>query len=265
MTFGNMMWKTALGRCIYESDSGVQVHQNARYRWLATDDDALQTLINRRRPEQPGLEYITPLVNMVLTFPGDCCLLGLGGAGIPHALFPALMNSRMVAVDNSQEVITIARQYFKTDRVTNLTIVHENAERFVQSTTQPYQHVMVDLYHSNNYPVECNTDAFFIHCKALLNSTGILTVNIINLQKQHELFRRIRQQFNQCTLVVPVKNCSNTLVFAFKMEKSESFLEKIQQIKCLHSLVWDKTWGCMGHCSERNFLVKQWLKWRRFF
>lgn len=240
------MWKTILGRCIYESNSGFQVHQNARYRWLTTGNHVLQTLINRRHPEKIGLEYISPLVQMVLTFPGDCCLLGLGGGGIPHALFPALANANMVAVDSSQDVIDIATKYFKTDRVINLTTIHQNAQDFVQSISQTYQHIIIDVYNSNHYPIECNNDAFFTHCKALLKPEGIMTINLIDLRKQWPLFQRIRNQFNNCTITVPIKGTSNSLVFAFNLEKSRHFLNKIGTIQCIKSLVWDPLWGCIG-------------------
>src|SRR5436189_600067 len=100
----NSLWKTSLGLCLYESHSGYRVYQNAWYRWLTMGNRVLQTLINRRHPERGGLEYVTPLIQMTRAFPGDCCLLGLGGAGVAHALFPVLPNFRMIAVDNSQEI-----------------------------------------------------------------------------------------------------------------------------------------------------------------
>lgn len=240
------MWKTILGRCIYQSDSGFQVHQNAWYRWLTAGDTILQTLISRQNPEQIGLEYIKPLKHMVLTFPGDCCILGLGGAGIPHALFPVLTDSRMVAVENNQDIIDIAARYFKTDRVTNLTTVHQNAQDFVQSASENYQHIIIDVYNSDRYPVECSDDAFFSHCKALLNPEGILSINLINIRKEWQLFQRMRNKFNNNTLVIPIKNTSNTLIFAFNMENSDSFLDKIRHIPSIKNLIWDQTWGCIG-------------------
>lgn|GEM_PF-1303326 len=267
------MWKTTLGRCIYKSDSGFQVHQNAWYRWLTTGNNVLQSLINRRNPEQFGLEYIAPLTHMVRSSPGDCCVLGLGGAGIPHALFPALTNWRMVAVELNQDVIDIAARYFKVDRITNLTTVHQNAQDFVRSTSENYQHMIIDVYNSNHYPVECSNDAFFSHCQALLNPGGILSINLINIHQEWQLFQRIRNLFNNNTLVVPIKNTSNTLVFAFnieksalsadfrlreqvanrrlvgtalKAEKSNSFLDKIQHIHGVKNIVWDPSWGCIG-------------------
>ena len=240
------MLKTNFRRCIYQSPSGFRVYQNACYRWLTFGNTFLQTLIHRRHPERAGLEYIRPLVQMVRTFPGDCCLLGLGGAGIAHALTPFLTDSRMIAVDNSEDVIDIAARYFMTDDIPHLTTVHQSADEFVQSTTAVYQHILVDLHDANDFPLACNNDAFFAHCKALLKPEGILTVNLLHLHKSVDLFQRIRQQFDQCTIVVPVKGTTNTLVFAFNRSGSADFLPIIQQINFLKNVIWDEAWGLVG-------------------
>ncbi len=236
------MLKTTFGRCIYESPSGFKVYQNACYRWLTFGNNILQTLIHRRHPGRTGLEYTRPMVQMVRAFPGDCCLLGLGGAGIAHAL----ADSRIVAVDHSADVIDIAGRYFMTDDIPHLTTVHQNAVEFVQSTTAVYQHILVDLHDAHEFPLACNNDIFFARCKALLKPEGVLAVNLIHLQKNVELFQRIRQQFLQCTLVVPVKGTTNTLVFAFNRFGSTGFLNHIQQIHFVKHLIWDQAWGFVG-------------------
>ena len=236
------MLKTTFGRCIYESPSGFKVYQNTCYRWLTFGNTILQTLIHRTHPGRAGLKYILPLVHMVKAFPGDCCLLGLGGAGIAHAL----ADSRMIAVDNSKDVIDIAARYFMTDDIPHLTTVHQNAVEFVQSTTVVYQHILVDLHDANDFPLACNNDAFFAHCKALLKPKGIMAVNLSHIQENMELFQRIRQQFDQCTIVVPVKGTTNTLVFAFNGSGSADFLTKIHQMPFLKKPIWSQMWGLVA-------------------
>lgn len=243
------MLKTLLGRCIYESESGFRVYQNFKYRWLTLGTDALQTLINRRYPNQAGLEYIPPLIKMVTQFPGDCCILGLGGAGLPHALFPILPNAQITAVDNNQEVIDIARRYFRSEHISNLTTIHQNAANFVQSTSDTYQHMIIDLYNGCEYPCECNNKAFITYCKALLKPEGILAINLINIEKEKDLFQYIRNEFNHWTLTVPIKGTSNTIVFAYHLVKSNNFLDKIQSMSFVKKLHWDARWGIIGEIS----------------
>ena len=87
------MWKTFAGRCIYASPNGAKVYQNLRYRWLTLGSDAIQTLLHRYQPQHFGLNYVNQLTFAAKHTPGDSCLLGLGGAGVAHALAPYLGSS----------------------------------------------------------------------------------------------------------------------------------------------------------------------------
>ena len=113
------MWQTKMGKCIYTSPSGYKVYQNLFYRWLTLGSDALQTVINRRTPQKPVLYYLPALTLMTRKYPGLTCLLGLGGAGL--ALM--LNKTSLVAVDNSEEVIEIAKKFFMIEHLKNLTII----------------------------------------------------------------------------------------------------------------------------------------------
>jgi len=239
------MLKTLLGHCIYESQSGFRVYENFKYRWLTLGTDALQTLISRRYPHQASLEYIPPLIKMVTQFPGDCCILGLGGAGLPHALFPVIPNAQITAVDNNQEVIDIARRYFRSEHILNLTTIHQNAIDFVQSSSDTYQHIIIDLYNGCEYPRECNNKAFISYCQALLQPEGILAINLINIEKEKELFQNIRDVFNHWTMTVPIKGTSNTLVFAYNLINPNKFLEKLQSMSFIKRPHWDPQWGIL--------------------
>lgn len=241
-----MMLKTTFGRCLYQSPSGLRVYQNACYRWLTFGNTILQTLIHRRHPERAGLKYILPLVELVRTFPGDCCLLGLGGGGIAHAISPILSEYRLIAVEQNEEVMDIAARYFMTDTLSHLTSIHDNAATFVQSATTAYQHILVDLHDANDFPLACHTDAFFAGCKARLRPTGILAVNLMQIQKNITLFNRIRQQFEERTIVIPVTGTTNSLVIALNEKKSTRFLRQLEEMSFLKSIIWNPDWGLVG-------------------
>lgn len=246
------MWKTRFGRCIYESPLGIKVHQNLFYRWLTFGGGILQTLMNRRHPERSGLQYIEPLRQMVFSFPGDICLLGIGGAGVARALCPVLKQFGMVAVDNNQEVISIAKKYFNAADINNLMMLHENACKYVQFSKERFQHLIVDLHDSFDYPVECSNAWFFEHCRRLLKPQGFLAINLINIHEKRSLFQLIRAEFNDCTLVIPIKGLANCIVFAGNMSSLREFLDKIQNLKFISQLFWDEVWGYMALSSSAN-------------
>lgn len=236
------MWKTRLGKCIYTSPSGCKVFQNYLYRWLTFSSQALQTVINRRYPYKPVLYYLPALSLMARYVADTCCLLGLGGAGLPHLLHKKNPNQRLVAVDNSEEVIVIARQFFMLDRIPNLTLVHDNAQDYVRESQEQYRHLMVDLYDANYFPAACKTEEFFMHCKSRLTPDGILAVNLANITEQWAIFQLVKSQF-KATLVIPVKKSSNMVILAANNDDKELLLEQVKASGEIKKIMWVEGWG----------------------
>ncbi|HHF7375058.1 spermidine synthase [Legionella bozemanae] len=239
------MWKTKLGKCIYTSPAGYKVYQNACYRWLTLGSNALQTVINRHKPQKPVLYYLPALTLMARNYPGTICMLGLGGAGI--ALM--LKDSPLVAVDNSEEVIEIAKRFFIIDRLKNLTIIHENAMDYVQKCETNFTHLIVDLYNANHFPPECANAHFFVLCKRIITEDGFLAINLANVKEQYPIFQLVKNQFNH-TLVIPVRNSANMIVFASKNKSKELFMNKIKETGAFKRIIWVDSWGYVGDYKQ---------------
>jgi spermidine synthase len=239
------MWKTKLGKCIYISPSGYKVYQNLFYRWLTFGSPALQTVINRYNPQKPVLYYLPALTLMARKFPGTSCLLGLGGAGVAHMLSSENPSLLLTAVDCSEEVIQIAKQFFMIDRIHGLTIEHQNAADYVRDCPTQYQHLIIDLYDANNFPVECSNSEFFIHCKNRLVKDGLLAVNLANYKEQLPIYQLIKKQFKN-TLIIPVIKSANMIIIASLHENKEQFFNKIREAGEIKKIVWMNLWGYVG-------------------
>lgn len=238
---------TIIKRCIYQSSSGIRVYQNPRFRWLTFGNQFIQTVIRRRHPQRPALDYISLIIQVVLNSPGDCCLLGLGGAGIAHALRPGLGTASIIAVDNNQEVIDIANRYFNLSDINHLITIHQNADRFVATAAGHYQHMLIDLHDANAFPHECNHPQFFAHCHALIKPGGTLIVNVLNIQKNRSLFEYIQRQFNNDVILVPIKATTNTLIVAYHLTHRNQLLNRVKTHGFIKHLIWDDYWGYIGH------------------
>ena len=240
------MWKIKGGRCIYQASNSIKVYQNFLYRWLTLDSSAIQTIINRRHLEKPELSYIHQLGFAVREQPANCCLLGLGGAAIVHSIAPYLNNSTILAVENNAEIIQIAAHYFMTDRIKNLSILHQDANLFVQQHNSTYQHVIVDLFDAHSFPKHCNSQQFFANCKRLLLPHGILAVNLANLHEQWPVFQHIRETFHQHTISLPVKGVANMVILACNSPSITPLLDLFKNNQCVKRLSWDAHWGCIA-------------------
>lgn len=241
-----MIWKTLAGRIIHQGSHGIAVHQNMAYRWLTFDSDAVQTLINRRHPEKYGLQYIQPLTLAARAKPATSCLLGLGGAGVAHAISPWFGDCPLDAVENNPEIIDIAAQYFMTNQIKNLNIIHQDAALFVEQAEPRYYHLMVDLFTAHSFPEQCNNADFFKQCRRVLMPNGILAVNLANLREQWSVYTHIRSHFQHCTISIPVKGAANMIVLACKAQSIKPMLDLLEQSRCLKYLNWDSSWGCVA-------------------
>jgi spermidine synthase len=131
------------------------------------------------------------------------------------------------------------------DRIPHLTIVHQNANDYIRECNTTYDHLMIDLYDANNFPAECNNEAFFIHAKNELKENGFLAVNLANYKEQWPIFEIIKKQFNN-TLVIPVKKSANIIIIASAHGDKETFIKQIQSSSEIKRIVWMDSWGYVG-------------------
>ena len=173
-------------------------------------------------------------------------MLGLGGAAVAHLLAPDLGNSKLIAVENNADVIQIAATYFMTERLKNMTVIHQDAHLFVQQCDTRYQHLLIDLFDANSFPANCNTPEFFENCRRILLPDGILALNIANLHEQWPVFQQIQKHFYQRTVLLPVKGTANMVMLACNSSSIASLLNLLKNSGHLKELSWDAMWGCIA-------------------
>ena len=235
-----MRWFTKFGRCVYTSPSGYKVYENYFFRWLTLDSTVLQSIINKKRPSKPVLYYLPALTLMPRIYPKECCLLGLGGAGAVQVLSSYPLS--ITAVDNSQEIIQIAKQYFMIDKAPLLKIVHQSAELYLDQCTTSYGHLLVDLYNAQSFPPECNNELFFFQCKNRLTPDGFLSVNLANSKEQHPILQLIKKHFTN-TMVIPIKKCANMVIIASNHQSKEEFIDIFLNSKEIKKIALVSSWG----------------------
>lgn len=241
------MWKTKFKKCIYTSPSGYKVYQNRWYRWLTFSGKEYQTLINRKHPEKPELNYIAPMTLAMRTLPGSCCLLGIGGASALHLLKQQDAYDSITAIDSSAEVIEIANKYFHLSKIPRLNIIEDTAEHFLQETTSRYKHLIIDIYQSDAFPSNCLNQQFFQDCKDVLEPDGILSINIANRADQQPIVQFIKNLFGHNTLYIPVQDCMNAIMIASNAQsrlldalRQGTEVEQIQWVSPIGHVAWMK-------------------------
>ena len=106
--------------------------------------------------------------------------------------------------------------------------------------------MLVDLFGAHTFPAQCNTYAFFKQCQRLLLPNGILAVNLADMTEQRNVFDWIQEDFDQKTIVLPVKGASNIIVLAFNGPSITPLLSLLEECGELKKLSWSSEWGWMG-------------------
>ncbi|MGQ3889049.1 spermidine synthase [Legionella sp. CNM-1927-20] len=247
-----MLWQTLAGRCIYRSDH-IRVYDNYFFRWLKFNSNAFQSLINKLTPSRPALNYVKALTFAARQRPGNCCMLGLGGAGVAHALAPLLQSYTLTAVEMNSEVIDVARRYFMLERLTNLTVIQEEASAFMAHCQQTFRHLLIDIADANDFPASCKNKDFFLNCQRILSSQGILAINIANAYEHQFIFTMLKHQFASSIITLPVKRCVNIIFMATHKDNFNSLLGYFNQSNEVKQLVWDQKWGYIAYLHYDKF------------
>lgn len=247
------MWKTKLGYTLYQGKDNLKVLQNPWYRWLKFGKHYLQSAINRKNLSKPVLSYIPVLASPATYFPGEVYCLGLGGAGIMHYLAPFLGETPMTAIELNPEVIKVARQFFYVDEIKTLTIIEDEGLHWLQHFTGVINHLIIDLYTENSFPLHCRTPEFFSLCKQVLSPQGFLTINLANFREQLPVFELIKKEFDNSILTLPIPNSGNLVIIAANPARISALLEAWRADKRLLRFEWDAIWGKVIELNHRPY------------
>lgn len=135
--------------------------------------------------------------------PEDCprraLLLGLGGGTVALALARRRPDAEIMGIEHDPFVVTLAREHFGLDGLPQLTIVQDDAFRWVetQQTDEAgrFDLICLDLYDAGRLAPGALATPFLRQLAALLAPGGALTVNLMADGRLGERLHRLRHVF----------------------------------------------------------------------
>lgn len=220
------------GRCIYRSPQNIEVYQNSKFIWIQFNALFIQSMIVKKKPHHPILPYLNHFLLFTKLTPGPICLLGLGGGCVVHILRPLLDQHSLTAVEIHEDMIHIAKQFFKLPEHQNLNIICNSAENFMSQNQKKYKHLLIDLGNATGFPKECRTTLFIEHCYAALEEGGILMMNLTHYSDISFFKPIIQSIFRQNPLIIEADgnwilsvNKNSTKKILINMLKNSGFLK----------------------------------------
>jgi spermidine synthase len=123
------------------------------------------------------------------------------------------------AVEIREDIISIAHTYFFVPHDKRLTIIPDDAYRFVyhnaKQSKEKYDVILVDVYDQNGLAPSVDKADFFSSCKLLLDQDGILVVNMWAASGHHikQYLELLHLTFNSKPFCLPVPERGNVIVF----------------------------------------------------
>lgn len=125
-------------------------------------------------------------------------ILGVAGGSVIKTLVNEIdFNGEITGVEIDPEIISLANTYFKLNEIPNLTIIIEDACRFVQKTNKTFDLIVIDIFQDNSMPQFLFETVFVENTKYLLNPGGYLLFNtMIHSKSDLERNKKYINHFN---------------------------------------------------------------------
>tara|TARA_R110001583_G_scaffold10698_8_gene49175 strand:+ start:5006 stop:5812 length:807 start_codon:yes stop_codon:yes gene_type:complete len=170
---------------IYQKDDhGIDliVKESGQFRWFEYGGQAIQSLMQKSKPEQ----IVMPVCQSLLVFlllDNDgvknktlkVLNLGLGGASIERAL-ATIPNILITSVDASLSIIEVAKDYFHLPP--QVQVFCQKAEQFIEQTNDVYNVVICDLFIGENSARCIFTENFYRQLSKITESNNVLMINL---------------------------------------------------------------------------------------
>jgi len=119
-------------------------------------------------------------------------LLGCGAGSIPTIIYKELnLNPKIDAIEIDEKVIQLGNKYFDLGQFSNLNIVIDDAMKFVSTTSNKYDLILVDLFNGINVPEEFLSQEFFKKLKSSLENKGQILLNFVAYN--HETKKKVNE------------------------------------------------------------------------
>ncbi|WP_286267673.1 hypothetical protein [Thalassotalea atypica] len=155
----------------------LEVRDAENYRWFNFGGSIIQSLMNKNQTEQ----VIMPVCQAMLMFllwqdsPKSILNLGTGGATFER-FFSKNQNVDITSVDNSAEVIDIAKRYFY---LPNQVTTHcQQAEEYLTGCTQRFDVILCDIFSEQKNVFCINQISFYQRLSHSVSEDGIVSINL---------------------------------------------------------------------------------------
>ena len=208
------------------TESEVEVSESRGVRSLYLGSPTVQSSMSLAHPNDLILDYTKAMMSFLLFHVRvhSVACIGLGGGSIPKFIRKMLPEIDICVIENSQQVINVARQYFflpeDDDR---LSVIYSDGMTWIDSAGE-YDVIMLDAFDGSGVPTGFTEDEFIQKIKNHL--TQHLWSNDPQLKSR---IKQIEASFDQIALI-PTPKGGNIVALAFCKEPTAAHMASITEL-----------------------------------
>lgn len=160
--------------------------------------------------------YSAETLHLFAPKPRELLLLGLGSGGVGKLLVERTPGLAATYIEIDPAVVEIATAHFGFRQQPGMSVVLDDARRFVASATRKWDWIYCDTYIGQAVPFHLATREFFTELRGHLTPGGVVALNLagaIHHPFSRAIYRTLRQVFDQVE-VFSVPGSGNFLLVA---------------------------------------------------
>jgi spermidine synthase len=106
-------------------------------------------------------------------------VVGLGGGSITKRFWHDYTTMTVDTVEIDPVVVDVARRYFAFPTDPRLRVFVQDGRRYIQTTKDTYDIIVVDAYYADALPFHLTTQEFFREAKSHMATDGVMAYNVI--------------------------------------------------------------------------------------
>jgi len=178
----------------------------------------VQSQMRISAPTTLAMAYTRAMMSFLLLHPNPrrLLLLGLGGGSLAKFCHHHLPLAALTVVESNPHVLAFRDQFLIPPDDDRLRIVAGDAAAYVAACGDRHDVILIDAYDRQGLSAALGSREFYATVRARLLPGGVLVVNLAGYATERaDHLATIRSVFGDDTLVVPVDEDDDDIVFAF--------------------------------------------------
>lgn len=125
-------------------------------------------------------------------------ILGVAGGSVVKTLVNDFgFTKRIKGVEIDENCNKIANDYFGLNQLKNFTCIIDDAENFVQNTSEKFDLLIIDIFNDDKMPKFLFEKSFVENCQKLVTINGYILFNTMLPRNQKELLNHYKLYFSE--------------------------------------------------------------------